>query len=76
VGTIEFNYPVDPKSLEQNTFLAFQALKKGALDLKSEPVKFTYTYDDHKRIAYLHSETIKIKDVARYLQLTLGKEVN
>ncbi|HRD70116.1 MAG TPA: alpha-2-macroglobulin [Legionella sp.] len=75
VGTIEFNYPVDPKSLEQNTFLAFQALKKGALDLKSEPVKFTYTYDDHKRIAYLHSETIKIKDVARYLQLTLGKEV-
>ena len=73
VATIEFNFPVNPVSLEKNTSLIFQGIKKGTLNLDAEPVKFSYTYDANKRIAYLHSENIKLKEVARYLRLTLGK---
>lgn len=76
VATLEFNYPVDSASLEKETSLAFQALKQGNLDLKADPIKFTYTYDDHKRVAYLHSETIKINEVARHVVLNLDKKIN
>jgi len=75
VATINFNFPVDTASLEKNTTLIFQALKKGNLDLDAENLKFSYTYDEHKRVAYLHSEVIKIKEVARYLLLTLSTDV-
>lgn len=76
VASIQFNFPVNTESLEKNTSLMFQALKKGKLDLNAEPVKFSYTYDEHKRVAYLHSENIKIREVARYLVLTLDKEIS
>lgn len=71
VATIEFNYPVNPKTLEKNTLLMYQA-QPGATAAKQS---FTVTYDKNKRVAYLHSETIKIDNVARYLRLTLNKEV-
>lgn len=76
VATIEFNYPVNTKSLEQYTSVLFEALKNNKLNLNAEPISFSYTYDEHKRVAYLHSDVIKIKEVARYLLLTLGKEVS
>ncbi len=76
VATIEFNFPVNTDSLEKNTSLTFQAIKNGKVDLNTEPVKFSYTYDKHNRIAYLHSENIKIKDVARYLLLNLNKNIS
>lgn len=75
VATLQFNFPVNTESLEKNTSLMFQSLKKGNLDLNAESLKFSYTYDENKRVAYLHSDTIKIKEVARYLLLTLSKEV-
>ena len=73
VATIQFNFPVNPETLAKNTTLMFQAVKKGTLDLNAEPIKFSYTYDVHKRVAYLHSDNIKLREVARYLVLTLGK---
>ncbi|WP_115711603.1 alpha-2-macroglobulin [Legionella sainthelensi] len=71
VATIEFNYPVNPKTLEKNTSLMYQA-QPGSTAAKQS---FTLTYDKNKRVAYLHSETIKIDNVARYLRLTLNKEI-
>lgn len=71
VATIEFNYPVNPQNLEKNTILAYQT-KSGA----GEKLPFHFTYDKNKRIAYLHSDNIKINEVARYLRLTLNKNVS
>ncbi|AUH73038.1 alpha-2-macroglobulin family protein [Legionella sainthelensi] len=71
VATIEFNYPVNPKTLEKNTSLMYQA-QPGSTAAKQS---FTLTYDKNKRVAYLHSETIKIDNMARYLRLTLNKEI-
>jgi uncharacterized protein YfaS (alpha-2-macroglobulin family) len=76
VATIEFNYPVNEESLKQNTSLMFQAVKNNQLNLNTEPVAFTYTYDANKRTAYLSSDPIKIQDYARYLRLTIEKKVN
>lgn len=75
VATIAFNYPVDPESLEKNTSLAFEAFKKDTLDSKTQPIAFSYTFDKNKRIAYLHSDTINITKIARFVRLTLAKEV-
>ncbi|MFO8603613.1 alpha-2-macroglobulin [Legionella pneumophila serogroup 1] len=76
VATIEFNYPVNQKNLEKNTSVVFQTIKNGKADLTAESVPFSYTYDNNKRIAYLHSANIKIEDVSRYLLLTLNKNVS
>ncbi|MCL9683754.1 alpha-2-macroglobulin [Legionella maioricensis] len=76
VATIQFNFPVNPESLEKNSSLMFQAIKNGKIDLNAEPVKFSYSYDEHNRVAYLHSENIKIKDVARYLVFSLSKNIS
>ncbi len=73
VATIQFNFPVDSESLERNTQLIFQAAQK---DRNTESLPFTYSYDEHKRTAYLHSDPIKIKEVARFLRLTLNKDLS
>lgn len=73
VATIQFNFPVNPQSLEKNTSLVFHSQQQNSKD--TENVKFSYTYDEHKRIAYLHSDNIKIKQMARLLVLTLGKNI-
>ncbi len=73
VATIKFNFPVNPQSLEKNTSLVFQSQQKDTKD--NEKISFSYTYDDHKRVAYLHSSNIKIKQTARLLILTLGKNI-
>jgi uncharacterized protein YfaS (alpha-2-macroglobulin family) len=72
VATVDFNYPVNPENLEKNTSLYFLT----ADGKTEESLPFTYTYDAHKRVAYLHSDIIKIKDIARFLRLTLNKKVS
>lgn len=76
VATIEFNYPVNPDSLVNITSLRFQAIKNGKVDEHAPTVPFSYTYDAHNRIAYLHSENIQLSDEARYLLLTLNKNTS
>ncbi|MCW8407484.1 alpha-2-macroglobulin [Legionella sp. PATHC035] len=71
VATIQFNFPVNPQTLEQHTSLVYQT-KSGST---GENLPFTFTYDKNKRVAYLHSETIKISDVARFIRLTLDQNV-
>ncbi len=73
VATINFNFPVDTSSLENDTSLMLQALKNGKLDLAAQQYKFTITYDKYKRVAYLRSEPLALSDVARYLLLSVNK---
>jgi len=75
VATIQFNYPVDSNSFEQNTTLMLQKLKDTVLNLSAEHFKFTVTYDEHKRTAYLRSESLPMPQVPRYLILTIDKDV-
>lgn len=70
VATVEFNYPVNPRELEENTLLGYQKSSQG------EKLPFNITYDKNKRVAYIHSETIKINNEARFLYLTLNKDVS
>ncbi|KTD20064.1 Alpha-2-macroglobulin [Legionella lansingensis] len=73
VATINFNFPVDPTSLENKTSLIFQALKHGKLDLNAQHFKYNVTFDEHKRIAYLRSENLSLPKVSRYLALTINE---
>ena len=75
VATIQFSFPVDPASLENNITLQWQALKNGKQDYSTQKFNYTITYDDNKRIAYLHSETIALPERERYLELTLKKGI-
>jgi len=67
VATISFNYPVDAESLLKHASMLWQSSKK--------PIKFTTTYDKHKRTAYLKSENLTIDDVGRFLVLTLNSGI-
>ncbi|MEO8401345.1 MAG: alpha-2-macroglobulin [Gammaproteobacteria bacterium] len=71
VATINFNFPVDTKSFENKTVLRLQALK----NLITPRFKYTVTYDEHKRTAYLHSEDLPLPTVSRYLELIINPGV-
>jgi alpha-2-macroglobulin len=71
-ATIEFNFPVNPESLEKNTQLTFQ----NDPNASTKPVSFRLIYSQNKRIAYLHSDTIKINDTTRLLKLLLDKNIS
>ncbi len=75
VATIHFNYPVDTGSFEDKTTLILQGLKNEKLDLSARHFKLTFTYDENKRTAYLHSDTLPLPEVTRYLNLTVEKGV-
>jgi uncharacterized protein YfaS (alpha-2-macroglobulin family) len=75
VATINFNYPVNTQSFESKTTLILQALKDGKIDLSKKQFKITFEYDENKRTAYLHSETLPLPQTARYLQLTLNEGI-
>jgi uncharacterized protein YfaS (alpha-2-macroglobulin family) len=75
VATLNFNFPVDPTSLEKHTTLMLQALSNGKLDFNAQQFKYTITSDKFKRTAYLHSEPLPLPDVERYLELSLSKGI-
>lgn len=75
IATIQFNYPVDTKSLEKNVSLLLQEYKDDKTKVGAETYQFTVTYDEHKRVAYIHSESLAIQNVPRYLLLTVNKGV-
>jgi uncharacterized protein YfaS (alpha-2-macroglobulin family) len=71
VATLKFNYPVDATSLEDKISLLQQTLYK----TNTPSYKLTVTYDEHKREAYVHSESLPITKVERFLELTIAKGV-
>ncbi len=75
IATISFNYPVDIKSLENNVELMLQAISHGEKSKMAERFTFTITYDKYKRTAYLHSESLKLPVIPRYLEMTLNKGI-
>ncbi len=75
VATIHFTFPVDPSSLENHVSLQWQALKNDKPDDAKQSIKFTITFDEHKRIAYITSEPLMLPQTGRYLELTLAKGI-
>lgn len=75
IATINFNFPVDARSIEDNLHLVHQKLKKDKLDLSAKPYKYALRFDEHKRTAYVQSETIKLADKAYYIALVLEKGI-
>lgn len=75
VATVNFNYPVDAKSLENSVSLHWQALKDGNSTLPAQDFKYTITYDAHKRAAYIRSEPMPLPKAERFLELTLSKGI-
>ncbi|STX51507.1 Alpha-2-macroglobulin [Legionella busanensis] len=75
VATVEFNYPVNPVSLEDKIALFLQEIKNDKLNLAAQQFKWTIDYDEQKRIAYIHSENLPITNVERYLVLKINKGV-
>ncbi|KTC64870.1 Alpha-2-macroglobulin (plasmid) [Legionella adelaidensis] len=74
VGTIHFNYPVDPQSMEKNTVLSLEALKNQKIEPKY--YHFNITFDKQNRIAYLRSEPITLTDTPKYLILEVKPGVH
>ncbi|MGQ3887597.1 alpha-2-macroglobulin [Legionella sp. CNM-1927-20] len=75
VATVEFNFPVNPVSFEKKIALYLQEIKNEKLNLAAKQFKWTIDYDEHKRTAYIHSESLPITDIERYLVLRINKSV-
>jgi len=71
VATLSFSHPVDSKSFEENLSLYMQS--KGVTDKRaSKPYKFTVSYDDNKRQAFIHSEMVSIEKNETYMYLDVA----
>ena len=75
VATLNFNFPVDPVSLEHQISLALQQNDQDKQNGKATAYSFSLTYDEFKRVAYLHSDNLSIPEVSQYLLLTLKKGI-
>lgn len=75
VATINFSYPVDPTSFESKVTLSWQALKNGKPAHQTQDVKYTISYDENKRTAYIRTETLALPENERYLELNLAKGI-
>jgi hypothetical protein len=73
VGTIQFNFPVDSKSLEQHAKLIMQEIKNDQLNLAAQQYPITFNYDDNKRTAYIQSAPLTLPTVPRFMLLVLDK---
>lgn len=72
VATIQFSFPVDSDSLDNHISLKWQSGKQYFSD---QNIKYTLTYDENKRTAYLRSESITLPQSERFLVLTLAKGI-
>ncbi len=75
IATLSFNYPVNVKSLESNVKLILQAISHGEQSKMAERFNFTITYDKYKRTAYVHSASLKLPEITRYLEINLHKGI-
>ncbi len=75
VADIYFNYPVDAASLENKIQLRWQAESSMDFGASCAPLKYSIKLDEHKRIAYLKSESLPIPEVDRFLALTVDKGI-
>lgn len=75
VATVMFSYPVDPNDFEQHIQLAYPALDIGAHHYEKENIKYTVSYDENKRTAFIRSENLSLPKIPRYLELTLSKGI-
>ncbi|VVC77248.1 hypothetical protein AQUSIP_25750 [Aquicella siphonis] len=75
VATINFNFPVNPDSLDKNIALKWQAVKSAGMESGPASFHFSLNYDEHKRTAYLRSESIPLPSAERFLELTLKKGI-
>lgn len=75
IATIYFNYPINTKNFADYVTLRLQALKNDRVDLAAKSYKFTVSFDQYKKVAYLSSEPLTLDEVARYLELTVSNKV-
>lgn len=75
VATVNFNYPVNTHSFENKTSLILQSLKNSNLDLSAKHFNLSFTYDENKRTAYIHSESLPLPETTQYLNLIINKGV-
>ena len=75
VAEINFNFPVDPASLENHIAFVWEASQSGDSDYTTTPLPYTIKFDEHKRKAYLRTDSIAIPSMERFLTLTVAKGV-
>lgn len=71
VGTLNFNFPVDPDSLTPNTRLIVQEVKNSRLNPTAESIPFTLTFDEFNKKAFVETSPVKLSETPRYVNLII-----
>ncbi|MGM0418075.1 MAG: alpha-2-macroglobulin family protein [Thermodesulfobacteriota bacterium] len=65
VASLEFNYPVDPKSLKNLV----------SLSIEDKNIDYDVKFDEFRRKAFIHSKPLKIEANKKYLKLLVDKGI-
>lgn len=71
VGTLNFNFPVDPNSLTPNTRFIVQAIKNNRLNASAENIPFTLTFDEVNKKAFIETSPVKLTEIPRFVHLII-----
>lgn len=74
VSTLNFNYPVDPKSLEKAIEFSMRA-DGDELDSKAQNYQFTVEYGNDNHTAWVHTKNIDIPKQINYMSLNVKSNV-
>ena len=71
VGTLNFNFPVDPNSLIPNIRFLLQEIKNNRLNPSGETIPFTIACDEFNKKAFIKTSPVKLSAIPRYVNLII-----
>lgn len=74
VSVLSFTHPVDTASFEKRLSM-YMLPKDDSSKRNATPYKYSVTYDNNKRQAFIHTETVKIEDDETYMYLDVDEGV-
>ena len=74
ISTITFSHPVDKKSLEARLKMEMRP-SDTKIETEPRPYRFTVTYDENSREAYVQSEAVSLPENPNYMKLSLDEGV-
>lgn len=75
VGTVSFNFPIDPSSTKNKIYLIPQKIRHQQLDLRTLRIPVTLTFGKHNREVYVKSENLQANEESQYYVLVVNKNI-
>ena len=76
VGSVRFNFPVNPATLDPHAYLLMKQITTDQINLPEQRIPLTFSYDKYKRTAFINSSLITLPTIPRNATLVIEPGVD